>query len=310
MKCPTFHNGIFIDPQGKVKPCCRFAQDTGLIWNNNPAEILQSDFYKDLRQKERNNTRIDACNKCYAEDDAGFKSLRQRFIDKYPAPAEHLQYLELAFNNVCNLTCLGCEPKYSNLWGRKLQVPAPEIYNNITVSQNLEMLDYVSFFGGEPFATNDHIQFLESLINNDLAKNISIEYTTNCTIMPPIDWHDIMKQFKSCKIICSIDGVGKTNENIRTNSKWNKVMYVFDYFKSTNFIIEVNTVVMTENVFELPQLANWIDSQPISKWHCNVLTWPSELCISNLPKTQKDNLIEVIKNLDFQDKQFILSSLR
>ena len=120
--CSNFHNGIFIAPNGAVKPCCRYSAPTNLTWNNDPESILNSNLYKNLRKKAQQGAYIEGCSKCYAEENAGFMSLRRRFNKKFLRPKHSLQYLELAFNNICNLTCIGCEPKYSNMWGRKLAV--------------------------------------------------------------------------------------------------------------------------------------------------------------------------------------------
>lgn len=308
--CSNFYNGIFINPNGSVKPCCRFSKDLNLKWNNDPNEILNSKEYKDLREKAQENVYIDGCNKCYDEDKSGFMSLRQRFNKKFSRPKHSLEYLELAFNNVCNLTCIGCEPKYSSLWGRKLGYISPEISNNFHLKDNFEDLSYVSFFGGEPFATQNHQQFLHFLIERNLAKNITIEYTTNCTLNPKPEWKETIKHFKKTIVICSIDGIGKVNDNIRVGSHWNKTSKVFNKFKSMDVELWVNTVVMTENVFHLKDLSEWINSNNVDKWTCNVLTWPRELSIATLSNANKQKLYFTIENLKITDKEFILEQLK
>lgn len=307
--CSNFYNGIFIAPNGAVKPCCRYSEPTNLTWDNDPNPILNSNIYKDLRKKAQQDAYIKGCDKCYAEEKAGFLSLRQRFNKKFQRPKHSLEYLELAFNNICNLTCIGCEPKYSNMWGRKLGYISPEVSNNFHLDDHYDDLSYVSFFGGEPFATNNHLDFMQFLIDKDLAKNITIEYTTNCTLTPTQKWIDSIKLFKKVILICSIDGVGAVNDKIRTGSKWSKIAETFDFYKTLDIELNVNTVVMTENIFHLVELSEWVDANDVNRWYCNVLTWPSELSIRTLPNVDKQQLYPIIANSNIIDKQFILEHL-
>lgn len=309
-ECSNFYNGIFIGPNGTVKPCCRYAEPTDLKWDSDPSAILNSDLYKDLRKKAKQGTEIAGCKKCYAEDKAGFMSLRRRFNKKFRRPKHSLEYLELAFNNICNLTCVGCEPKYSNLWGKKLGYISPIVSHSFNLEQNYKDLSYVSFFGGEPFATPNHQQFVNFLIEEDLAKNITLEYTTNCTKTPRQEWQESIKHFKDTIVICSIDGVDEVNSEIRRGSKWSKVTRTFDFFKSLDVKLWVNTVVMNKNVFHLEELSEWIADNNVDKWTCNVLTWPSELSITTLPNVDKQQLYPIIEKCNITDKEFILEQLQ
>jgi radical SAM protein with 4Fe4S-binding SPASM domain len=63
-ECSNFYNGIFIGPNGTVKPCCRYAEPTDLKWDSDPNAILNSDLYKDLRKKAKQGTEIAGCKKC------------------------------------------------------------------------------------------------------------------------------------------------------------------------------------------------------------------------------------------------------
>lgn len=309
-ECSNFDNGIFIGPDGTVRPCCRYSEPTDLKWNSDPAVILNSDLYKDLRKKAKQGIEIAGCEKCYAEDKAGFMSLRQRFNKKFQRPKHSLEYLELAFNNICNLTCIGCEPKYSNLWGTKLGYISPIVSHSFNLEQNYKDLSYVSFFGGEPFATPNHQHFINFLIEKDIAKNITLEYTTNCTLTPKPEWLESIKHFKDVIVICSIDGVGKVNSKIRRGSDWSKVSRTFNFFKSLDISLRVNTVVMTENIFHLAELSKWISDNNVDNWSCNVLTWPSDLSITTLPNIDKQQLYTVIEQCNITDKQFILDQLQ
>lgn len=307
--CAHLHNSIYLSPTGDARPCCRYRESLNLSWNENTDDIINSPQYNELRNKADNGIPLDGCQKCYAEDRAGIESIRSRVNKKFPKPKNKLEYLEISFNNICNLKCVGCEPKYSNLWGRDLEVPNPEVYNNASLPKDLSDLKFLTFFGGEPFATSEHQNFLEGIVEQGYASNISVQYTTNCTLMPSTDWLDVVSKFKDCTVICSIDGIGSVNEDIRQNSKWNKVLKVFSFFKSIDVRLVVNSVVMQNNIHHLKDFAEWINQQDIDEWRCNVLTWPEHLRIDKLPSTDKQELYDIISNINCPDKNNILEYL-
>ena len=67
---------------------------------------------------------------------------------------------------------------------------------------------------------------------------------------------------------------------------------------------------MTENIFHLVELSEWVDANAVDIWSCNVLTWPTELSIRTLPNADKQQLYPIIANSNITDKQFILEQLK
>ena len=69
-----------------------------------------------------------------------------------------------------------------------------------------------------------------------MRKNISIHYNTNGTIRPPKEIFDLWKEFKSCEVMFSIDGIFKKFEYIRSGAVWDEVWENFNHFKSHEFL--------------------------------------------------------------------------
>ena len=109
--CAHLHNSIYLSPTGDARPCCRYRESLNLSWNENTDDIINSPQYNELRNKADNGIPLDGCQKCYAEDRAGIESIRSRVNKKFPNPKNKLEYLEISFNNICNLKCVGCEQK-------------------------------------------------------------------------------------------------------------------------------------------------------------------------------------------------------
>ena len=74
----------FVDPQGRVKPCCRFRMPKDIEKQNNLnfkslEEIFKGQFMSDIRESMLKGKRVPGCIRCYQEEDSGKKSLRERY---------------------------------------------------------------------------------------------------------------------------------------------------------------------------------------------------------------------------------------
>ena len=70
----------FIDPQGRVKPGCRFRMPKEVEKENNLnnkslEEIFKGDFMNDIRANMLEGKRVPGCIRCYQEEDSGKKIL-------------------------------------------------------------------------------------------------------------------------------------------------------------------------------------------------------------------------------------------
>jgi len=122
--------GLATREDGAVKACCRshpvgFIQDSSLedIWNN---EVMRR-----IRRQVLSGERPPECEPCFALEDQGVESLRQRHIkgdipearvNLYPnTPLQEimpfeLPTMEIKLNNLCNLKCRMCHPMDSTSW--------------------------------------------------------------------------------------------------------------------------------------------------------------------------------------------------
>lgn len=135
---PTFcmhpFTGLATREDGAVKVCCRshpigFIQDASLEqhWNNETMKRIRQQVLAGERPKE--------CEPCFALEDQGVESLRQRHINGvipearinlYPNALQSLRKdytmpfefptMEIKLNNLCNLKCRMCHPMDSTSW--------------------------------------------------------------------------------------------------------------------------------------------------------------------------------------------------
>jgi len=127
-------------------------------------------------------------------------------------------------NYVCNLACVTCGPELSSKWrvekkikGGTLSTDKDYLRNTIR-NINLENLETVHIFGGEPFLTDTHEVILEEL--TPFAKNITVWYDTNGTVLPSQRVMDLWEPFHLIRLKFSIDGIGDSFNYLRWPGDW------------------------------------------------------------------------------------------
>ncbi len=197
-------------------------------------------------------------------------------------------YYDLRFGNLCNLACRMCGPTDSHTWyeqwaeyhgSTKYQDTHGEVelkrnekgrlyttdydwHNSESfwdqIEKNIPYIQHVYMAGGEPMMIERHYEFLKKCIGSGHAGNITIEYNTNMTSLPPRVL-EMWKQFKQIRVGCSIDGMGEVLEYQRWPVKWrqainnlNKVDQLPD-----NVVAWVAYTVTAYNIFHLPEFMLW-----------------------------------------------------
>ena len=126
--------GLATREDGAIKVCCR-SHPIGFIQNDTLEDIWNNDNMRRIRQQVLHGERPAECAPCFALEDQGVESLRQRHIsgvipearinlyphalngmdENFRMPFE-LPTMELKLNNLCNLKCRMCNPTDSTSW--------------------------------------------------------------------------------------------------------------------------------------------------------------------------------------------------
>lgn len=288
--CPLPWIHLATHPGGGVSPCCEvdFTNANGLAQNQNPREFLSlnestlfeiynSDLFKQVRKEMLHGIEPDICSKCYEYERNGIKSKRQYALDDYETfemPREpKYQFVELRLGNVCNLKCRTCNPASSSAWRKEYAetqdsldfmrkyedinsdwVESDEFWNDLLdCTRDLDSL-YIN--GGEPLLIKKHKWYLEQLVEEGRAENISLKYSTNGTIIDE-DVFELWSKFKRVIVMVSIDDVGDRNSYIRHPTVWEDVERFVDLLDHHNIDwIPLQTISAMNFVF-LDDLYQW-----------------------------------------------------
>ena len=146
-------------------------------------------------------------------------------------------------------------------------------------------------YGGEPMMMKKQWKFLEQLIEDDLAKNISLHYNTIGTIWDD-EKYNILKEFKHISIDFSIDGIKDRYEFMRHPAVWEEVIQNMETIKNIkDFKCQIAHTVSTLNVWYINEIYMWFKGWDI---YLNMVHGPPEYNISNIPEDIKKVITEKI----------------
>jgi sulfatase maturation enzyme AslB (radical SAM superfamily) len=306
--CSAFWRHANLRGDDRIFPCCRFKTPVG-NFNGDLINVLSSEEYKSLREQSLAGAPIAGCEKCYHEESLGKESLRQQFNKNYNTDSIELEYFEVGFDNICNLTCDGCFDEFSSAWARKNNpdVPLKKLITRTTdITAVPDTIKQILFLGGEPLMTTRHIKFLELVNNKD---QVSVTYNTNGTFKLDTTTISLLNSFKKVNFIVSIDGYDTLNDVVRSGSKWNDVLKFIDQVNSLKFDMTVHTTIHKNNWSGLKELQEFICQKRLS-WTTNVLTYPQHLDIMYLNPDDKFKLEQLLYNIDVPNKDYILNHIR
>jgi len=153
-------------------------------------------------------------------------------------------------------------------------------------------LRYLSIKGGEPYMEPSNKTILKKFIDLGIAKNITLDWTTNGTIVDD-EVHELAKQFGHTKWTVSVEGTGKLYEYIRggNNFTFEQLNENLKHYNFDRVIIAVT--VMAYNIAHLHKIQEWYDSVKKDNWSIyfnNVVVQPPYLNPRVLPNSILENI--------------------
>jgi hypothetical protein len=311
--CAAFYKHFNLRGNNKIWPCCRWTTPVQ-TFDGDLSQVLHSEEYQSLRKRTEAGESLKGCATCYYEDQLGKKSLRQKFNNKFDTKNIQLEFFEVGFDNICNLSCTTCAPQFSSsIWAKEWpDAPYKEGIQSAKKIINIpNSITFIRFLGGESLMTNRHRKFLEKI--EDLSQ-VEVEYITNGMFMLSQKDHEVLQKCSKVDIAFSIDAYGELNEKVRVGSNWKQIEANFDaLLKETNYKMGIQSVVSTLSWHGLPDLFKWIQLKRETRdffWSIIVLTSPKIFNIITLSVNEKIQLIEILENYDIPESDYILAHIK
>lgn len=319
MKCYAPWHSILVRFNGDIVPDGVYTERYGNIFKNNLSEILNSEVARKTKDSIRNNILPQECQQCVKKESVIGHSRRMFFKDilnpmivqennTYSDSFHDIKFLEFNMSNACNLKCRMCNGISSTAWikdeyklaelnpayGRPISHPefgyrnlSDEIIERLFEYPNyFKNLSYLSIKGGEPYLEPANKKILKKLIDLGISKNITLDVTTNGTIIDT-EFHELAKNFGHTKWTVSLEGVGKLYDYIRggENHPFEELEKNLECFSQFDRVI-IAVTIMTYNICHLSEIQKWYDTskkENYSIYFNNVVATPAYLNPRLLP---------------------------
>lgn len=266
-----------------------------------PSALHNTEFKIEQRKKMLNGERPAECQYCWNVEDLPGKHFSDRTYKSsdigwsYPNLQKVIEskegsdiapsYLEVAFDNTCNLKCMYCSPDISSKWMEEIKQfgPYPTTYNLGNIEwlkqtgkmpiPNREENPYVDAFwewwpelyknlhtfritGGEPLLSKQTWRVLEEIKNNP-RKDLTLAINTNMQVPDEMlnrliqYYNDIAPNIKSFDIYTSCEAHGKQAEFIRTGLNYDSFLANCRKFLSETGSESRLNMMITFNVLSL-----------------------------------------------------------
>lgn len=321
--CPLPWKEIASTPAGSVRLCCtaraglsfsKYEDGTTAKMTDDFSESWNTTLFKTTREKMKAGLPVEACSTCYQQEDAGMKSPRLSWLERYPdmsiaslpttVDVREVQQVDLRLGNVCNLRCRMCNPYSSSAWKNDwksldllVEQPDAETWERLKKNAWTESpefwdqlkalapsLESVYLTGGEPLLVAQNKEFVRHCIASGEAAHIDLRYNTNGTIWDS-EMIDLWKHFKSVTLSISIDALGELNDYIRYPSKWDQVLANLERFieasNHSSIQVAISCTVQIFNIFQLPEVLDFFIEKNLPVF-LNLLQQPSFLSIGVL----------------------------
>jgi hypothetical protein len=275
-----------------VRPCCLITKDMPKKWAITDQSLYSSrnsPNWLSIREKfaQGQFTSIDDCSICIHNESVNGTSVRQQsnyalsqqlnidivstvkqiIADDYHA--QDVYVLDYYPSNYCNLECVMCSGASSSrrqVFEVKFLNQHTRITSNEADSDFLDALSKVqviNFAGGETMMQPQFHAVLDYLIEQDLAKNITIGFLTNATSNTG-KVNSKFRHFRNVVCSLSIDGVGKVIEYQRRGCKWNEVeVNALELMNNKAVGAVINYVLTNINVFSFMDFVDWCYSNQV-----------------------------------------------
>lgn len=254
-----------------MSPCCFFIGEDNVYPDKNLSDQLLAHRASWLKSDVST-----TCKICIDAESRGLHSYRLASFDTITGVDNKLEFLTVAVNKKCNLACTSCDSWASSFWYQEnvrnnVQQP-PQIHHlhqedrqgattekfiSLLSEQDLSELKYIKFGGGEPLMTDTHEKVMQLIPE---PKNITIQYTSNFSIMPSASTLQYWEKFKLVKWVASLDGVNEQFSFLRWPYRWQKLeTFASDAIKTVpgNVMFGVEHTINPLNIFYFDQFEIW-----------------------------------------------------
>jgi len=292
--CTAPWNGITVRENGAVRTCCAGKK---VIANLNTTSIHNVEQSVVLKQIQDNmlsgQPDTENCASCIEQEKiSGYDSLRNHYNTYHPdfdLDNITLKFVDIRWNNTCNLTCMYCSPDVSSSWADKLNTinlkPVKPYQDELLdwVLTKTQTVKNIMLVGGEPMLMKQNYTLLKHLPQDcqiDIITNLSYDLEN----LPCIS--DLLSRPKhNVKWNVSAENIQQQFEYVRQNSNWgqfkNNIAFLLKHWPDT---VSLNMVYSVFSAFDLPETIQTFRSLGIKKFNFQPLYHNQSMNVYRMPE--------------------------
>ena len=253
----------------------------------NPTVLHNTPHKLEQQRLMMNGIRPEECHMCWHIEDSSPNAVSDRIVksqhwqdrisDLVVDPNDVPPFIEVVFDNYCNLSCSYCDSGQSSSWAAKiharplqLESDHRQLYSKITIAPGTTKQDYLDAWlkwwpqikdqvqilkisGGEPLMSKNFWQFVESL---GTTPNLTIAINSNCSVDIKYlkRFAEYAPNFLKVVISASIDATGDIAEYSRQGLDYKQFISNVEYWCSEtpdNCFLKLQSTVSILNVWGL-----------------------------------------------------------
>ena len=269
MQCSYIRDGLRVNHNGNMVPCCVFKGSSDFYVGQHTVEQYQSSTWlNEIEQTLEKDQWPEGCWACRASEEQKVISHRQAGTDGFT--------VELVIGNTCNSDCGMCGPgRSSKIAARLRQHPLPDGLLDLTddryltwdggpdryeleklpeIVQLLARANTVKLIGGEPLLIKEIWPVLDKL--STINPDVNLHFVTNASIYDASKFA-ILSKFKNLTTLLSTEGVGKHYEWLRHGLSWDAFSKNALLLDKISNQIGMNVTVGALNITGVVDIAAW-----------------------------------------------------
>jgi len=303
--CPAPWTSLNINQAGEVSPCFHCVDMIGNIKKNTIQEVIAGPVVTGMKQAMARGEWAPGCSWCkQLEETTGASGRTVRYakpetlaaIEQDPVNYFELEHIVVNWSNLCNLTCVYCNPETSTAWQSIKGIPINHVKNEHPdlirlAREHGHSVVGLSLGGGEPLLQKGLLDFLACL-NPDqvqvlVTTNLSIDITNNAIYnelrtWPKVDW------------LISFDNANQHKfEYVRDRASWEIFVNNIHVMKQHAQKVIAHPAYSIYCAFDLVEYYDFCVAEGLDIFWCELIH-PWDLDIRRYPKSMRQQAIEEI----------------
>jgi len=280
--CPAPWTSLNIDQSGHVSPCFHCVEMVGNNKKDTIQDIICGPTLTSMRETMARGEWHSGCSWCKSlEETTGSSGRTVRHTDQSTLTEIdndldffELQHLVVNWSNLCNLSCVYCNPETSTAWQSVKKIPINHVKNEhedlISLAKTHgQHIQGLSLGGGEPLLQKGLADFLDHLdpnkVNVMVTTNLSVNIITN-----PI--YQKLKTWPRVEWMVSFDNVEAAKfEYVRNGAQWATLTANLDIMNRDSQTIKAHPAYSIYNAFDLISYYEFCTTRSLEIYWCELM---------------------------------------